>query len=102
MNRFQAYFEHSGTHELEIDKVRVEGQVFDPNGEQIPLDWSLRINGLLVGLKDAKDDTLALGLIRNYSGEKKVVRIFTPLQDIQEVRTIQLSSPKVVHSYEGS
>ena len=99
MNRFQAYFEHSGTHELEIDKVRVEGQVFDPNGEQIPLDWSLRINGLLVGLKDAKDDTLALGLIRNYSGEKKVVRIFTPLQDIQEVRTIQLSSQKVIHSY---
>ena len=99
MNRFQVYFEHSGTHELEIDKVRVEGQVFDPNGEPIPLEWSLRINGLLVGLMDDKEDTLALGLIRNYSEEKKAVRIFTPLQDIQEVRTIQLSSQKVIHSY---
>ena len=66
----------------------------------IPLDWALRINGLLIGLKDSNDETLALGVIRNYFEEKKVVRVFTPLRDIQRVKTIQLSSLKVIPLYE--
>jgi polynucleotide 5'-kinase involved in rRNA processing len=99
-NKFQDYFKHSVIQELAIGNVQVEGEVIDPNGDSIPLDWALRINGLLIGLKDGNDETLALGVIRNYSEEKKVVRVFTPLRDIQGVKTIQFSSLKVIPLYE--
>ena len=99
-NKFQDYFKHSTIHELVINEVQIEGEVLDANGDTIPIDWALRINGLLIGLKDSNDETLALGVIRNYFEEKKVVRVFTPLRDIQRVKTIQLSSLKVIPLYE--
>jgi hypothetical protein len=77
----------------------LEGKVIDPNGDPILLDGSLRINGLPIGLKDSDDETLASGLIRNYFKEKKWVRVFTPFRDIQGVKTIQLSSLKVIPLY---
>jgi polynucleotide 5'-hydroxyl-kinase GRC3/NOL9 len=99
-NRFQDYFKYSTTHELAIDEVQIEGEVLDPNGETLPLDWSLRINGLLIGLKDNNGDALALGSVKNYFEEKKLLRVLTPLQDIQKIRTIQLSSLKIILLYE--
>ena len=99
-NKFQEYFKHSTIYELVINEVQIEGEVLDANGDTIPLDWALRINGLLIGLKDSNDETLALGVIRNYSEEKKGVRVFTPLRDIQGVKTIQLSSMKIIPLYE--
>jgi polynucleotide 5'-kinase involved in rRNA processing len=83
-----------------MDEVQIEGEVLDPNGETLPLDWSLRINGLLLGLKDCNDNTLALGIIRNYLEERKAVRVSTPQRDIQSVKTIQLSSLKIILLYE--
>ena len=100
-NKFRDYFKHSVIQELAIEEVQIEGEALDPSGALLPLDWSLRINGLLIGLKDGNDDTLALGLIRNYIEEKKAVRVFTPLRDIQEVKTIHLSSLKVIPLYEN-
>ena len=91
-NRFQEYFKHSLIYELAIEEVQVVGEVLDPNGETLPLDWALRINGLLIGLKDSNDETLALGLIRNYFEEKKILRVSTPLREIERVKIIQLSS----------
>jgi polynucleotide 5'-hydroxyl-kinase GRC3/NOL9 len=99
-NKFQEYFKHSVTQELTIEEVQIEGEVLDPNGDAIPLDWSLRINGLLIGLKDGNDETLALGVIRNYFEEKKVARVLTPLREMERVKTIQLSSLKVIPLYE--
>jgi len=99
-NRFQDYFKYSTTHELAIDEVQIEEEVLDPNGETLPLDWSLRINGLLIGLKDNNGDVLALGSIKNYFEKKKLLRVLTPLQDIQKVKTIQLSSLKIILLYE--
>jgi polynucleotide 5'-hydroxyl-kinase GRC3/NOL9 len=99
-NKFRDYFKYSLIQELAIEEVQIEGEVLDPNGDILPLDWALRINGLLVGLKDSNDETLALGAIRNYLAEKKVVRVLTPLTDIQRVKTIQLSSQKVIPLYE--
>jgi len=99
-NKFRDYFKNSVIQELGIEKVQIEGEVLDPNGDPIPLDWSLRINGLLIGLKDSNDEALALGVTRNYFEEKRVVRILTPLRDIQGVKTIQLSSLKVIPLYE--
>jgi polynucleotide 5'-hydroxyl-kinase GRC3/NOL9 len=99
-NKFRDYFKYSVIQEIAIGEVQIEGEVLDPNGALLPLDWSLRINGLLIGLKDGNDDTLALGVVRHYFEEKKVVRVFTPLREIQRVKTIQLSSLRVILLYE--
>jgi polynucleotide 5'-hydroxyl-kinase GRC3/NOL9 len=99
-NKFRDYFKNSVIQELAIEEIQIEGEVIDPTGECIPLDWSLRINGLLIGLKDSNDETLALGLIKNYFEEKKILRVSTPLREIERVKTIQLSSLKVIPLYE--
>src|SRR4030065_733689 len=91
MNKFRDYFKHAAIRELSVEQLRIEGEVLDPNGDTLPLDWALRINGLLVGLKDRNDETLALGLIRNYLMEKKALRVLTPHPDMGVVKTIQLS-----------
>jgi len=99
-NRFRDYFKDSVIQELAIEEVRTEGEVIDPNGDILPFDWALRINGLLIGLKDSNDETLALGMVKDFFEEKKAVRVSTPLRDIQRVKTIQLSSLKVIPLYE--
>ncbi len=91
-NKFRDYFKFAAIQELAIEEVKMEGEVLDPNGEALPLDWSLKINSLLIGLKDHNDETLALGLIKNYFEEKKRLRVFTPFKEIGRVATIQLSS----------
>src|SRR4030067_2278092 len=70
-NKFRDYFKYSVIQELAMEGVQIEGEVLDPDGAPLPLDWALKMNRLLIGLKDENDDTLALGLIRNYSQEKK-------------------------------
>ncbi len=99
-NKFRDYFKYSTVQELAIEGVQIEGEVLDPDGAPLPLDWALKMNSLLVGLKDEIDDTLALGLIRNYSENKKILRVFTPIQEIQKVRTIQLSSLRLLLLYQ--
>ena len=98
-NKFREYFKDSVIQELAVEQIRIEGEVLDSSGETLPLDWSLRINGLLIGLKGNNSDVLALGLIKNHF-EKKLLRVLTPLQDIQKVKTIQLSSLKIILLYE--
>jgi polynucleotide 5'-hydroxyl-kinase GRC3/NOL9 len=100
INQFRDYFKHSAIQELTIEKVKIEGEVFGSDGAPLPLDWCLRTNGLLTALKDAKDDTLALGLTRNYIEEKKVIRVFTPTREIQTVRTLQFSSLRIILLHE--
>jgi len=92
--KLQEYFKHAAVQELALEGVHTEGEVLDPNGEILPLDWALKISGLLVGLKDGNDDTLALALIRSLVAEKKRLRVSTPLREIEGVKTIQLSSFK--------
>jgi polynucleotide 5'-hydroxyl-kinase GRC3/NOL9 len=99
-NKFRDYFKFAAIHELATEELQMEGEVFDPNGELLPLEWVLRINSLLLGLKDNNDETLALGVIRNYLEEKKILRVFTPLMDVQKVKTLQLSSLKVIPLFE--
>ncbi len=99
-DKFQEYFKHSVIHEFAIEELQIEGEVLDPNGETLPLDWALKINGLLIGLKDSNDETLALGLIKNYVVEKKIMRVSTPLRETERAKTIQLSSLKVILLHE--
>jgi len=91
-DKFQEYFKHSVTQELAIEELKIEGEVLDPNGEALPLDWALKINGILIGLKDGNDETLSLGLIKNLVTEQKRVRVSTPLREIEKVKAVQLSS----------
>ena len=99
-NKFRNYFKYAAVQELAIEKVRIEGEVLDPSGAPLPLDWALRMNGLLIGLKDGNDETRALGLTKNYFEEKKSVRLSTPLREMEGVKTIQLSSLRLVLLYE--
>jgi polynucleotide 5'-hydroxyl-kinase GRC3/NOL9 len=99
-NKFQDYFKKASVQELFMENIQIEGEVLDPNGEPIPLDWALKINGLLIGLKNLNDETLGLGIIRNFSEEKRTIRILTPLTDTKGVKSIQLSSQKVIPSHE--
>lgn len=99
-NKFRDYFKDSVIQDLPIEEVLIEGEVFDPNGAPLPLDWSLKIKGLLIGLKDEKDDTLALGMVKGYLEEKKRITVFTPLREIQGVKTIRLSSLRPILLYE--
>jgi polynucleotide 5'-hydroxyl-kinase GRC3/NOL9 len=91
-DKFQEYFKHSVIQELAIERLQLEGEVLDPNGETLPLDWALKINGLLIGLKDSNDETLALGLMKNSDPKKKILRVSTPLREIEKVKAVQLSS----------
>jgi polynucleotide 5'-hydroxyl-kinase GRC3/NOL9 len=99
-NKFRNYFKYSAIQELAIEGVQIEGEVLDPDGAPLPLDWALRTNDLLIGLKDGNDETLALGLIKHYFEEKKAVRVSTPLKELQKVKTIQLSSLRLLLLYE--
>jgi polynucleotide 5'-hydroxyl-kinase GRC3/NOL9 len=99
-NKFRDYFKYSLVQELDLQGVEIEGEVLDPNGDPLPLDWALKTHSLLIGLKDENDQTLALGLTKNYFEEKKMLRLSTPLQEIQRVKTIQLSSLRLLLLYE--
>ncbi len=99
-SQFQDYFKYSIIQELAIGHIQIEGEVLDPNGETLPLDWALKINSLLIGLKDSNDETLALGLIKNYFEEKNILRVSTPFREIERVKTIQLSSLRQILVYE--
>ncbi len=99
-NKFRDYFKYSAVQELAIEGIQIEGEVLDPDGAPLPLDWALKMNSLLVGLKDEMDETLALGLTKHYFEEKKMLRLSTPLQEIQRVKTIQLSSIRLLLLYE--
>jgi polynucleotide 5'-hydroxyl-kinase GRC3/NOL9 len=99
-NKFREYFKGSVVQELAVEGLQIEGEVLDPAGETIPVEWSLRIRGLLTGLKNRNDETLGLGIIKDYLEENKTVRVSTPLRDIQSVKTIQLSSLKIIPIYE--
>jgi polynucleotide 5'-hydroxyl-kinase GRC3/NOL9 len=99
-NKFRDYFKYSAVQELAIEGAQIEGEVLDPDGAPLPLDWALKMNSLLVGLKDEMDETLALGLTKHYFEEKKMLRLSTPLQEIQRVKTIQLSSIRLLLLYE--
>jgi polynucleotide 5'-hydroxyl-kinase GRC3/NOL9 len=99
-NKFRSYFKYAAIQELAIEGVQIEGEVLDPDGAPLPLDWALKMNSLLIGLKDENDETLALGLTKNYFEEKKVLRVSTPLREMEKVKAIQLSSLRLLLLYE--
>jgi polynucleotide 5'-hydroxyl-kinase GRC3/NOL9 len=98
--KFQEYFKGSEIKDLMIKGIPLEGIVRDPNGQPVPLERALRVKGLLLGLKAANEDTLALGVIRDFLEEKGVLRVSTSLKDFNKVKSIQLCSIRLSPSYE--
>lgn len=89
MRKFQEYFNRSEMQEIPIDEIRFEGE------------WSaLSIKGLLLGLKNSDDNTLALGILDHFSEEKRLITLLTPLRETGNVRTIQIGSLRLTPSFE--
>jgi polynucleotide 5'-hydroxyl-kinase GRC3/NOL9 len=98
--KFHEYFRDFQTLDLCVDGLPLEGKLVHSNGVSLPLFWALWIKGLLVGLKDAKGDTLALAVIENFEPEGKTLRIVTPLHCPEHVKAIHLSSFRLNPSWE--
>ena len=60
----------------------------------------LIIKGLLLRLKNSDDNTLALGILDHFSGEKRLIILLTPLIETGNVRTIQIGSLRLTSSFE--
>ncbi len=98
--KFQEYFKGSQIKDLMIKGIPLEGIVRDPNGQPVPFERALRVKGLLLGLKAANEDTLALGVMRDFLEEQGVLRVSTSLKDFGKVKSIQLCSIRLSPSYE--
>jgi polynucleotide 5'-hydroxyl-kinase GRC3/NOL9 len=97
--KFEEYFHGAETRELSASDLRLEGTVVDSNGISIPLKQALGTKGLLLGLKDLNDNTLALGRIEDFFEEEKRLLIYTPLENPDRVKVLQLSSLKLTPSF---
>lgn len=98
--KFQEYFKGSEIMELATNQISVEGSVTPSNGLPIPLERALSEKGLLVGLKDFQDETIALGVIEGQEEVSGRVRVLTPLIDRERVTRLQLSSLRLLPSFE--
>ena len=56
--------------------------------------------GCLVGLNNASNETLGLGLLDAVSGQNQKVTIFTPLRQLSRVRILQLSNIRLARTGE--
>ncbi len=91
--RFQEYFKEAQLHQFSLQSIRN------------PLGWSSledneRCQGRLVGLNNADSDTLALGIIEQFSPQADVLSILTPLDSPGEVKEIQWGSIRITPSGE--
>jgi len=84
-SRFNSYFQDGRIRELSFKDMGLHGMVPE-------LSRKREVEGLLIGLCDQQNDTLALGIIEDIDLERKLLSIYTPLQDLGEVRSIQFGS----------
>lgn len=97
-SRFKKYFRDSEVKEIRLKDIKITGKVVGSQAYTIPPERAIRIEGLLIGLKDEKDDTMALGVIDRFEEER--LYVYTTLKEIDRVRAIQLGSLKLSPSYE--
>lgn len=98
--KFREYFKGAKEKELPINGLKLEGKLVDLRGFDIPLDWAFWVKDLLVGLSDADDETLALGVVDEFIEEGRRLRIHTAIEDIGKVKTLRFGSFKLTPSYE--
>jgi hypothetical protein len=100
MRKFQEYFKRSEMMELVIHQLSMEGSLTASNGLPIPIERALSAKGLLVGLKDSHDETIALGVIESHQEDSRRIGVLTPLTDPGRVARLQLSSLRLLPSFE--
>jgi polynucleotide 5'-hydroxyl-kinase GRC3/NOL9 len=98
--RFEEYFLTSAFTELAVDQIQLGGKVVTSGQISILPQWALWIKRLLIGLKDSNKDTLALGIIDHYRQAGNILRVWTPLRRPEKVRQIQLSSLRLLSTFE--
>ncbi len=98
--RFQEYFKDSEIRELRVKGIGVTGHVINSHGDAIPGERAVFIKGLLIGLRDELDNSLALGIIDELERERGIFKVNTPLKGIDKVKKIQLGSLKLNPSFE--
>jgi polynucleotide 5'-hydroxyl-kinase GRC3/NOL9 len=57
--------------------------------------------GVLVGLNDAANETLGVGLFQGLSQDAKEIRVLTPMEEASGVRILQMGSIRLNRSGEG-
>jgi polynucleotide 5'-hydroxyl-kinase GRC3/NOL9 len=97
--RFQRYFSGSMVFEVNTAAIELEGKVVS-NGISVPFENAFSILGLLCGLKDERDQTLALGVIQHFERENRILQLLTPAADINRVRRLHLSSVRLTPAFE--
>ena len=87
--KFREYFASSETRSFIINGVRIEGKTED-----------LTMAGILLGLKDENDNTLALGFLDHYSEDENSMKVLTPMKETGSVSSIQIGSVRLAPSLE--
>lgn len=83
--RNKCYFQNAKIMKLSFKNMGLHGMVPSLNEKK-------DLNGLLIGLCDQWNDTLALGIIGEIDIGKKLLSILTPISDLGKVRSIQFGS----------
>ena len=99
VSRFAPYFQNARRYRVELGEVLVLAPVVRVRDTPILGDVvdaatfrGLDLRGLLVGLNDRNDGTLALGLLEAVCLDGKAVEVWTPLADRHRLHVIQLGT----------
>lgn len=85
--KFQEYFAPSQSVELSLEEMAL-----DYIDEWVGRDG---FEGLLAGLNDAYNDTIALAIVEKYTPGSDKISILTPFESLEMVKSVQLSSFKL-------
>lgn len=108
-SRFAAYFRSATRVQLEAKKLSILSPptgLWKPARESVSPVISLRtippesFVGRLVGLNDASNETLALGLLEAVPSHRQKMAVLTPLRDCTQVRLVQLTNIRLARSGE--
>ncbi len=82
---FSEYFRDARTQEIPLALLGMHGRVPESPARDAWRD-------LLVGLNDAENFLLALGILEDYDPEERILQVFSPLYDTDALATVQFGS----------
>lgn len=91
--RFREYFSNARPVSLSLDAMGLHGMVPD-------LYEGSCCQNLLVGLCDGNNNTLSLGIVAHIDPSEKIVRLISPIDDTERIRSLQFGSIRVRKSGE--
>jgi polynucleotide 5'-hydroxyl-kinase GRC3/NOL9 len=108
-NRFAIYFRSATAVQLATGKLSILSPPMDLSkltGEYLPPVISLgsfpsqSLRGCLVGLNNASDETLALGLLERITHHGQKMDVLTPVRNLSRVRVVRLTNIRLAKSGE--